>query len=533
MKLFTTGILLFICYISLNAQPVLEITPGELEYEDIFHRLKNAYFINAGDEDLIIDSIYYSQNDFYFIRFNRGWRYPITIQPGDSIMMDCIIAGYINFTSEDAEDTLFIHNNGINPYEQLKIKIDYYGDDHYLGTLQGNINTDGTPVAQADVYFLYGGNFLIAHATSDNSGNYSAELPAGNYSIAAGKDSFYVSFYDQQYDPLSATQVFVDTNGISTVNLNLVRKTSTQNSVAGNIYDSLTVYPLKKGIIIVRKGTHTPHKSKSYNISTPADEGTYTAFVNEDGTYIVDDIVDPDYYYVQSFSDYFIPTYYDSLGNNPSFWQDADSVYIGSPLINADIYMPRDSSVGGGIIYGTVSIAGQHDSIVTDAIVYAKSAENNLITYAFSQINGEFRENFLPYGSYYLVAQKLGYEDAISDKIVIDSTMTNIGNIMLVFSPPNSVAEENIVPHEIRLFQNYPNPFNPSTTVEFYLSSGTNVVLRVSDILGQSVSILHSGYLNAGSYKMLFDGSDLSSGIYFVSLITPNTSLVRKILLLK
>ena len=533
MKQFTTGILLFICYFSLNAQPLLQVTPGVLEYEDIFHRLKNAYFINAGDETLIIDSIYYSQNDFYYVRFNRGWRYPITIQPGDSIMMDCILAGYINYTSEDAEDTLFIHNNGINPYEQLIVKIDYYGDDHYSGILQGNVSNGGTPVADANIYFLYGGNYVIAHTTSDNFGNYSAELPVGNYSIAAGNDSFYVSFFDQQYDPLSATQVFVDTNGTSTVNLNLVGKTPTQNSVSGKIFDSLTIYPLNKGIVIVRKGTHTPHKIKSEKISSPADNGTYTAFVNPDGSYNVDNIVDPGYYYVQSFSDYFVPTYFDSSGNNPAFWQNADSVYIGSPLINTNIYMPRDSSVGGGIIYGTVSIAGLRDSLITDAIVYAKSAENNLITYAFSQSDGNFRENFLPYGSYYLVAQKLGYEDAVSNKIVIDSTATSIGNIMLLFFPPNSVREETLVPEEIQLFQNYPNPFNPSTTVEFFLPSGMNVVLRVTNILGQNISILHSGYLNAGNYKILFDGSQLSSGIYFVSLITPNVSLVRKILLLK
>ena len=221
------------------------------------------------------------------------------------------------------------------------------------------------------------------------------------------------------------------------------------------------------------------------------------------------------------------------LGNYPGFWQDADSIYIGSPLLNADIYMPRDSSIGGGIISGSVGIAGKRDSIVTDAIIYARSAENNLITYTFSQANGNFRENFLPFGSYYLVAQKIGYEDAVSDKIIIDSVVTSVGNVTLLFSSPNAVEEGKIIPDQIKLYQNYPNPFNPATTVSFYLPRGTNVLLRITNILGETVTVLQNGYLTAGDYSMQFDGKGLSSGIYFVSLITSESSFVKKILLLK
>ncbi len=533
MRFLTSGIFAFLFFVTVNAQPVLQLYPDELEYHDVFHRLQNAYFVNTGNETLEIDSIYYSNNDFYYLRFDKGWRYPISIQPGDSIMMDCILSGYLNYTVEDVEDTLYIYNNGVNPYEYLKIKIDYYENDFYSGSLQGNVSSDGFPVPNADLYFLYGGNFVIAQGTSDAAGNYSVELPVGHYTVAAAKDSYYVSFYDQQFDPLSATQVIVDTNGITSADLNLVKMTASPISVSGNIFDSLAIYPLKKGIVIVRNGTHTPDKMIHTKLNTPALGGTYAAFVKPDGSYKIDNIIAPGYYYIQSFSDYYVPSYYDTLGNNPGFWQQADSIYIGSPILNADIYMPRDSSIGGGIISGTVGIAGKLDSVVTDAIVYAQSVGNNLITYAFSQADGNFRENFLPYGSYYLVAQKIGYEDAVSDKIIIDSTMTSIGNITLLFSPLNSVGETQSIPELISLSQNYPNPFNPTTTVEFHLSRGTDVLLRVTNLLGETVSVLHNGYLSSGSYKMLFDGTGLSSGIYFVSLITPEMSLVKKILLLK
>jgi len=531
MRLLTTGVLIVIFCLSIKAQPHLEVYPSELEFTDIFHRLQNAYFINSGNQPLSIDSIAYNSN-FYFVRFNVNWRYPFVIQPNDTVKMDCILAGYLNYTSSDTLDTLLIYNNGISPQELLNVKIDYYNSEHYHGILQGNISSDGSPVQNADVYFLYGGNFVIAQAKSDIYGNYVAQLPVGNYSVAAGRDSFYISFYDQRSDPLSATQVFVDTNGTTTVDFNLERKAVTQYSVSGKIYDSVSNYSLNKGIVIVRSGTHTPYKVKPNN-NIPGITRTYAAFVNADGVYNIDDIIDAGYYYIQSFSDYFVPTYYDSLGQYPSFWQTADTIYIGSHLIGLNINMPRDSSLGGGVISGTVQVTGTRDSILTGAIVYARSVDNNLITYAFSQNDGSFRENFLPYGSYYLVAQKIGYKDAVSDKIIIDSSTTNVGDIHLLFIPPNSVRDPKIIPDKIELYQNYPNPFNPSTTIEFNLPVGTNVTLKIINILGQTVSVLHDGFLSAGRYKMQFDAKGLSSGVYFVSLISNTTSLVRKIILLK
>ena len=533
MRLLTTGFLLIISLLAVQAQPQLEIYPSRLEYPDIFHRLQNAYLINTGDQTLRIDSIYYSNNDFYYVRFNVNWRFPIFIAPGDSIGMDCILAGYINYVYSNTRDTIFVYNNSSNPYAQLEIRIDYYENESYSGILQGNISSGGNPVADADIYFLYGGNFIIARTTSDLSGNYSIELPVGSYTVAAQKDSFYTSFYNQQTDPLSSTQVVVDTNGISNADLALTRRTPTLNSISGMIYDSTIAYPLKKGIVVVRSGTHTPGKLQPGKTDSLFADNTYTAFVNPDGTYEVDDIQNAGYYYVQAFSDYFVPSYYDSLGNYPSFWQNADSVYIGTSVINSDIYLPRDSSVGGGIISGVVQLTSNRDSAVSDAIIYARSAENNIFTYAFSQTDGRFRENFLPYGSYYLVAQKIGYEDAVSDKIIIDSTMTSVGDVLLQFSSPNSVADDYFKPNGIRLYQNYPNPFNPSTTIEFVIPSASVVKIQVTDILGRTVSLIQNGYLAGGNYKFLFDGKNLASGIYFVNLTTGNISITKKILLLK
>ena len=85
-----------------------------------------------------------------------------------------------------------------------------------------------------------------------------------------------------------------------------------------------------------------------------------------------------------------------------------------------------------------------------------------------------------------------------------------------------------------RLYQNYPNPFNPVTKINYELSVANYVSLKVYDILGNEIKTLISQRQNAGIYEAEFDGSDLSSGIYFYTLNAGKEySKTKKMLLLK
>jgi hypothetical protein len=68
------------------------------------------------------------------------------------------------------------------------------------------------------------------------------------------------------------------------------------------------------------------------------------------------------------------------------------------------------------------------------------------------------------------------------------------------------------------LKQNYPNPFNPATTINFTIPKAGNVKLAVYDMLGKEIQSIVNTNLNKGSYTATFDGSALSSGIYFYRL---------------
>ncbi|MBT3229931.1 MAG: T9SS type A sorting domain-containing protein [Candidatus Marinimicrobia bacterium] len=88
-------------------------------------------------------------------------------------------------------------------------------------------------------------------------------------------------------------------------------------------------------------------------------------------------------------------------------------------------------------------------------------------------------------------------------------------------------------PSQFGLNPAYPNPFNPSTTLSWKLESSSEVMLRVMDIRGREVARLAEGTSGPGQFSMSWDASELSSGVYFIQLITPNESAIQKVMLLK
>ena len=93
--------------------------------------------------------------------------------------------------------------------------------------------------------------------------------------------------------------------------------------------------------------------------------------------------------------------------------------------------------------------------------------------------------------------------------------------------------DETGIPLVYALNQNYPNPFNPSTKISFSLTDTEYVSLSVYNSLGQKVEDLVSKELNSGNYIIDFNGSKLSSGIYFYRLTTEKFTDVKKMMLLK
>ena len=98
-------------------------------------------------------------------------------------------------------------------------------------------------------------------------------------------------------------------------------------------------------------------------------------------------------------------------------------------------------------------------------------------------------------------------------------------------SPVNQ--NENDIPKEWTLKQNFPNPFNPVTHLEFGISDLEFVSLKVYDVLGNEIKTLVNEMKSPGVYNVEFDGSNLSSGMYFYKITAGEFSEVKMMTLLK
>lgn len=102
------------------------------------------------------------------------------------------------------------------------------------------------------------------------------------------------------------------------------------------------------------------------------------------------------------------------------------------------------------------------------------------------------------------------------------------------FDPTTEVTQSvNNKPSSFELEQNYPNPFNPATSIKYTIAKKASVKIVVYDLLGREVSTLVNENKEPGNYKINFDGSKLSSGVYLYVLSAGQTVSSKKMILLK
>jgi len=89
------------------------------------------------------------------------------------------------------------------------------------------------------------------------------------------------------------------------------------------------------------------------------------------------------------------------------------------------------------------------------------------------------------------------------------------------------------IPKNYSLTQNYPNPFNPTTLINYSIPSPGLVTLKIFDVLGKVVKTLVNSEQAAGNYKVTFNASNLSSGVYFYRIEANRFVSTKKMLLLK
>ncbi len=123
--------------------------------------------------------------------------------------------------------------------------------------------------------------------------------------------------------------------------------------------------------------------------------------------------------------------------------------------------------------------------------------------------------------------------NAISYTIWEDSSNGRINLFGTVRYDPLGGINDKLHVTNFLLYQNYPNPFNPKTVIKYSLLSRDFVSLKIFDALGNEIATLVNEEKEAGDYSLVFNGSNLASGIYLYRLTVGQNQLNRKMILLK
>jgi len=127
------------------------------------------------------------------------------------------------------------------------------------------------------------------------------------------------------------------------------------------------------------------------------------------------------------------------------------------------------------------------------------------------------------------------YTDALVEPGVHEYALADVtyGGEVVMHESVEVEVETEIMEADFVLNKAYPNPFNPTTVISMHYAVGSNAVLNIYNTQGVLVDQLVNGFVEAGTYDITWDASDMPSGVYIVKMIAGNVMQSQKIVLMK
>lgn len=117
----------------------------------------------------------------------------------------------------------------------------------------------------------------------------------------------------------------------------------------------------------------------------------------------------------------------------------------------------------------------------------------------------------------------------------MELTSGGFHNFVLILSDGSATTAgvDNNLPARITLHQNYPNPFNPVTNIRFELPVSSDVRLEIFDVTGRKIATLSDGNYASGAHTVLFDATNIGSGVFMYRLQAGGEVMIGKMTLIK
>jgi hypothetical protein len=154
-----------------------------------------------------------------------------------------------------------------------------------------------------------------------------------------------------------------------------------------------------------------------------------------------------------------------------------------------------------------------------------------------------------PWISFSSTSGEIKISEIMEIEMIVDATGLDIGTykadiiigdphhepIMVpieIFVSSVSAVHESSENNSLQL-QASPNPFNTSTVINYWLPENQDVIINLLDINAALIISIANEFQTEGIHQINFDGSELPSGIYFLTLNTKSYSIVRNLILNK
>lgn len=226
------------------------------------------------------------------------------------------------------------------------------------------------------------------------------------------------------------------------------------------------------------------------------------------------------------------------LGSRPEVMQINLQAGIDTIIVSNCLYLGSQSSgsgmdpLAGVVIFSTNNLqdgTGYFDTVCAgthyykskpDTVIF-KGVGSALYMFVPQEGAGQGQPPGNVYGAYDVYVNRTHYALTASNVIFLDPILSATGH-----------SKDNIPP-VFNMSQNYPNPFNPTTIIQYGLPTKSHVTLTIFNALGQQVATLVNGVQEVGYHEVKFDGSSMSSGMYFYRLQAGSFVQTRKLLLLR
>ena len=219
------------------------------------------------------------------------------------------------------------------------------------------------------------------------------------------------------------------------------------------------------------------------------------------------------------------------FGNNPVSIQrqSGDSVFLYRPGFEMELLYFDFSRTGGDTVSTTVLGSDTMDVVLThtDVANYFGTSRRIWIFYvnrSRTTVDDEYSVT---------VADGLGIVQNVpsfGDPMALTGAIISGTRYGVVLGVQN---HQHLSPTYFVLTHNFPNPFNPTTTVRFFLPQSSHVTFEVYNNIGQIVDRRQFFHLSPGFHDVRFDGSALSSGVYYYRIMSTFGIATNKMLLTK